>query len=122
VKLHRTVWIAWLVAVVALGCDGDTVITLVPEQLPPATVGQPYDVAVTPADNANSGLTLMLKSGALPPGISVYWPGGYGTVHNGLRGTPTSAGTFTFTVELAGRCTMGGCDRGVRDYTMVVTP
>jgi hypothetical protein len=49
-------------------------------------------------------------------------PPGNGTGAPGLRGTPTTAGTYSFTLGLGGYCTMGGCVRGSHDYTLVVNP
>jgi hypothetical protein len=109
-------------AILIFACDGDKLIVIVPDQMPPAQVGQPFDVPITPVDSEGSGLTAMLKSGSLPPGIDLYRAPGNGTGHNGIRGTPTAAGTYTFTIELGGYCTMGGCTRGHRDYSLVVSP
>jgi hypothetical protein len=106
------------------GCDGDMPVTVGPDQLPSAKVGQRYEVMFTGTrPGATIGpLDALIKKGSLPPGISKVNPPGDGTGAPGLRGTPTAAGSYTFTVELAGFCTMGGCDRGSREYTLVVNP
>jgi Putative Ig domain len=56
---------------------------------PPATVGQPYNVAI----QVSGGLApyVWSSSGQLPPGITL-------TTTGVLIGTPTSGGTFNFTV------------------------
>src|SRR3954452_3813830 len=117
----------WAVVAVVLfvGCGGgDRVVTVGPAQLPAANVGQPFEVALTASapDATVSPLNVSVTKGSLPPGIATYQTPGNGTGTSGLRGTPTTAGSYTFTLELAGYCTMGGCTRGSRDYTLVVNP
>jgi len=112
-------------ATLLLGCgSGDRIVTVEPEQLPAAVVGQPFDVALTASypDATVSPLNVSVARGSLPPGVATYQPPGDGTGSAGLRGTPTTAGAYQFTLTLAGYCTMGGCTRGSRDYTLVVSP
>jgi hypothetical protein len=113
-----------MLALVLAACGGDTPVTVQPDQMPPATVGLAFDVPVTgqSANGAGNDLYLSVKDGSLPPGIAIYQVPGNGTGHGGLRGTPTAAGTYTFTIELGGYCTMGGCVRGSRSYSLVVSP
>jgi hypothetical protein len=65
--------------------------------LPAATVGTPYNLALTVSGSGEPYLvtyTWSLASGALPPGIALN-PGS-------LNGIPSAPGTFTFTVTAAG--------------------
>jgi hypothetical protein len=67
---------------------------LTPPTLSPGTVGTPYSVGFQPAGGYGVGTyTYSVTAGTLPPGI---------TMLNGiLSGTPTAAGSFTFTVQVA---------------------
>jgi PKD repeat protein len=67
-------------------------LNLLTDSLPPGTVGAAYSAAL----EANGGAppyTWAVVSGALPTGLSV--------VGNNLEGTPTPAGTFTFTLQVS---------------------
>jgi hypothetical protein len=61
-----------------------------PATLPPATRGQAYQVNLT-ADGGLPGYLWTLSSGTLPPGIRLS--------ANSIAGTPTTAGTYAFTVR-----------------------
>jgi uncharacterized repeat protein (TIGR03803 family) len=56
-----------------------------------ATVGCPYDQTITPS-NGTGSITVVQMSGTLPPGVMLSSSGV-------LSGTPTAAGTFSFTVQ-----------------------
>lgn len=121
----RGVLLSLATALLVVGCGGgDQAVTVGPEQLPAATVGQPFEVSLTASrSGAPIGpLNVSVTKGGLPPGITTSQPPGDGTGAPGLSGTPTTAGSYLFTLELAGYCTMGGCTRGSRDYTLVVSP
>src|SRR5262245_49120880 len=77
--------------------------------LPPATVGAPYNQTFS-ATGGVAPYTADMFSGNLPNGVSFNLSTGV------LSGTPTSPGTFTFTVRFrdAGQCP------GQRAYTLVV--
>ena len=79
------------------------VITLAPATLPDAETGTPYNQAITASGGAapytfSAGPVVKLgtggtvKGGVLPPGLSLAADGT-------LSGTPTSAGTFEFSIE-----------------------
>jgi hypothetical protein len=57
------------------------------------------NTAITPITYSTTGATGATFSG-LPPGVTGTFPGGYITI----SGTPTVAGTFTYTVTLTGGC------------------
>jgi hypothetical protein len=95
------------VAVCAAGCAP---INLAPTTLPNASLGQPYSQTLS----ATGGLlpyTYGITAGTLPPGL-ILSPAGL------IAGTPTSAGTFSFTVTVTDAA---GCT-ATRVYTIVVAP
>jgi hypothetical protein len=83
-------------------------IRLSPSRLPKGTVNQPYSKTIT-ASGGNGGYTFTVESGNLPPGLHLSTSGV-------LSGTPTEAGSFTFTIAVTDGF---GCD-GKRPYTLVV--
>lgn len=74
-----------------------------PNQMPAGTVGTAYAVGVF-ADGGTTPYTWTLTGGALPPGLALQASPGR------IAGTPTTAGTFTFTLRVAdsaGQATSG---------------
>ena len=68
-------------------------LTITSANLAPATVGHSYQVNLT-ADGGVPGYLWSLQSGQLPPGLQV-------TSRGALAGTPTSRGTYSFTVGVS---------------------
>jgi large repetitive protein len=68
--------------------------------LPPAMVGGAYDQDFFFSGGA-APYTWSVKSGSLPPGLALTNPYGPGDNDSGLSGTPTTAGTYTFTMQIA---------------------
>ncbi|WP_425604150.1 putative Ig domain-containing protein [Stenotrophomonas pavanii] len=83
-------------------------ITLTPATLPAAAGSTPYSQTLT-ASGGNGGYTFSLTAGALPPGIALS-SGGV------ISGTPTTVGSYTFTV----RATDGFGFTGSQAYTVAV--
>ena len=85
------------------------VLTVTPAALTSATVGTPYSQALA-VSGGTAPSTFAVTGGALPPGLELSG--------SGLAGTPTSAGSFSFTVTATDA---GGCT-GVRTYSLTVCP
>jgi len=88
--------------VISVGCLS---VTVMPFTLPPANVDQPFSVAFTTDGIVPVVLTV---TGTLPPGLAMS-----GTA---LSGTPTTGGTYPFTV---GATDAAGCS-GSSTYSLVV--
>jgi hypothetical protein len=69
------------------------VVTLSPLSLPDGTVGHPYSVTFS-ASGGTPPYTFTKPVGSLPPGLSLNHSTG------ALTGTPTTAGTFSFTIKV----------------------
>jgi hypothetical protein len=69
---------------------GSTAPTIITTSLPGGTVGTPYNQDLTATGSAP--ITWSYTSGTLPPGLT-FWARG------ALTGTPTTAGTYNFTVK-----------------------
>ena len=102
------------------GCDGTRqytvtiagcpTITVSPSTVPNGTVGAPYSQTFT-ASGGSSPYTFRTVTGNLPTGLTL-------SVGGVLSGTPTTAGSFTFTI---GGKDSNGCE-GTRQYTVTITP
>ncbi len=91
-------------------CASCSIITLLPATLPAGSLGAPY-TQVLSASGGTAPYTFSVSSGSLPPGLALSATGQ-------LSGTPTSAGSFTFTVQASDA---NGCF-GERTYTIAITP
>ncbi|MFG6489634.1 putative Ig domain-containing protein [Roseateles sp. BYS78W] len=87
-------------------------ITVAPASLTAATVGSAYSSTVT-ASGGTSAYTYAVTAGALPAGLSLSSSGT-------LSGTPTSGGTFNFTVTATDSSTGAGPYTGSRAYSLTV--
>jgi hypothetical protein len=85
------------------------VITVNPPTLPSGTVGTAYNQSVS-ASGGTSPHTFSVSSGALPTGLIL------NAATGAITGTPTSAGTFNFTITATDA---GGCS-GSRPYTITI--
>ncbi len=105
------------VAATAATCSGSrgytvtitcATITVSPSSLATGTTGVSYNQAIS-ASGTPGPFTFSVTSGALPPGLSLSSSTGQ------LSGTPTTAGSFNFTVA----ATDTGCS-GSRSYTLTI--
>lgn len=69
---------------------------ITPAILPNASVGVPYSETLSASTATGGPFLWNINSGALPPGLSIDTGSTRDTI--ALSGTPTTAGTFTFTV------------------------
>ena len=86
-------------------------LTITTSSLPPATVGAAYTFGLQEA-NGSPPWTWSVASGSPPPGIQLASDSGM------LAGTPTSAGSFAFTVQV----TDGTTATARANFTLVVNP
>lgn len=91
-------------------CPACAPITLSPATLPNGTVGTAYSQTIT-ASGGTAPYTFSVIAGSLPPGLAL-------AVGGVLSGTPTTAGSFTFTVRATDSA---GCF-GSQVYTIVINP
>jgi hypothetical protein len=76
-----------------------------PDSLPHGTVGKAYSQQLTASGGQFPTYTFKFESGDLPPGLSFSTAGK-------ISGTPTKAGSFTFTVSVN--------DPAFKTYTIVI--
>ncbi|WP_395771366.1 putative Ig domain-containing protein [Arenimonas sp.] len=98
----------------SLTITAGNVLTIGPASMPAGTVGATYanqTLTATGGDGVGP-YTYAVTAGTLPTGLTL-------TTGGQLSGTPTAAGTYTFTVK--GTDSTGG-DFGSKQYTIVVAP
>ena len=107
---------------VVAGCTPDRPpLTFDPATLPAAHVGVAYDARITIGQNATPVGAFSISAGALPAGLaieSVPDTDNLGHIH----GTPTSAGTASFSIYVWCRGTTVGGQEATRQYSLEVTP
>jgi large repetitive protein len=81
-------------SIVVAFVPGCPFITVSPATLPPAFLGVPYNQTIT-ASGGTPPYTFTVSSGALPPGLNLNPTSATTAV---ISGTPTTAGTFNFTI------------------------
>lgn len=93
-----------------------------PGSLPGGQVLIPYSATftLTPANNALPITVWSVVPGTLPPGLSL--SGGPNSNQVSLTGTPTVAGTYTFTVEIGATYVLGTICRVSGTYTVTIAP
>jgi len=89
-------------------------ITLSPSTLPSGTVGSAYGTHTISASNGTSPYTFAW-TGTPPPGLMLSSAGA-------LSGTPTTAGSFSFTIKATDASTGTGPYSGSRNYSVTINP
>ena len=107
-----------LIGLILAGCNVYASITIGPDQLPDAVVGQPYAATIT-ATSSETVIGIDIPSG-LPPGLSLAYVPPANTA--ALSGTPTAAGTYRFNVVADGNKFNSGGPHAERAFTVVVKP
>jgi hypothetical protein len=88
-------------------------IVITPTTVPAAAVGTSYSQSLT-ASSGTAPYTFTISSGSLPPGLVLSSSGV-------LNGTPTQAGTFSFTVKATDSSTGTGPYSGSQWYNLKVS-
>ena len=89
-----------------------------PDKLPVAQVGQPYQVDILVARNMTPVGNYSISDGALPPGLHLVMD--QNTRIGRISGTPTQAGMVKFTVSVWCLGTNVKGQTGDKQYTLVV--
>jgi hypothetical protein len=76
-------------------CDNPNPLTIQPNQLAVATLNQPYTAALTATGGNGTTVSWSVVSGNLPTGLTLNPATGV------ISGTPTAAGSYTFTIRVA---------------------
>jgi hypothetical protein len=126
-RTGRLAAFAFVLAAIIAGSRAQALetITLSPSGLPSGVQGQFYNQPILANDGDNEDqnpsstdsddvFTYAVTSGSLPPGLSL----GAGPTAGGvpLSGTPTAAGTYTFTIT----ATSGDTSSGSQPYTLII--
>ncbi len=96
------------VQVIVNAAAGACSLTIAPATLLAGTVGTAYSQTVT-ASGGTAPYAFVVSSGSLPTGLSL-------AANGAISGTPTSAGSITFSI----RTTDSASNGGVRTYTMTI--
>jgi hypothetical protein len=110
------------VLVAAIACDtGRPALVFAPDALPPATVGVAYQADITVDRNETPVGGASVPPGSLPEGLTLELlaPTGSDTIR--ISGTPSAAGSYTFTVSVWCFGTNVNGQTGEHDYTITVT-
>jgi hypothetical protein len=100
-----------------LGCR--SALQFSPTTLPDAQVGSPYAATITVSQAATPVGDAWVEDGALPAGLDLALSKEHdNTIH--ISGTPTVAGTFSFTISVWCMGTQVSGQTGTQGYTLVV--
>lgn len=112
--------IACAVALTAvLGCTPRPALEFSPATLPDAQVGSPYAATITVSQAATPVGGATVSGGALPEGLELALAAEPDNTIQ-MSGTPTSAGTFTFTVYVWCYGTNVSGQTATQQYTLTV--
>ncbi len=91
-----------------------------PDKLPDAQVGVPYEATISISQNRTPVGDISVSEGTLPSGLELVYVRAEDTAK--ITGTPTQAGTFTFTISVWCFGTSVNGQTGEKQYTIVVAP
>jgi len=118
-SLNRTIVYALLLGTVFLTAasayGGFAPIVVSPATLPNGTAGVAYNQTVSATGGASTSYTWSVSSGNLPTGLQLGPPTFGPSVQ--ISGTPTAAGSFTFTITAVD----SGSNSGSRTYTVIIS-
>lgn len=110
-----------LLAVTLIACNASRgALAFSPDRLQDGAVGQPYDAIVQVTNNDTPVGDMYVSSGALPPGVTLNFARGSSSSAD-LTGTPTTAGTYVFTVSAWCLGTNVEGQSGEQSYSLVVS-
>jgi len=93
-------------------------LTFSPAELPEAQVGQSYKVTIAVSGNRTPVFFISVEEGDLPEGLALYYEEGSSTAE--IRGVPSEAGEYEFTVTAWCRGTNVSGQVGEHRYRLVV--
>jgi hypothetical protein len=106
-------------AATAVACDTRPALSFAPDTLPDASVGVPYSAVITVSGN-QTPVFQMSADLELPAGLALVYDTDARGNRAELSGTPTTAGTYQFTVSAWCLGTNVNGQTGSRHYTLVV--
>ena len=109
-----------LIAASLIACNaGRGALEFSPEKLQDGAVGQPYDAIIQVTNNDTPVGDMYVSTGALPPGVTLTFSRGSSSSAD-VTGTPTTAGTYVFTVSAWCLGTNEQGQSGEQSYSLVV--
>src|SRR3954471_7605568 len=119
--MKRTSFALILVAILISACSvGRGALNFTPDRLPDAHSGQAYEVIVTVTGNVTPVGDMYVSGGSLPPGMTLDFT--RGSSNNArLTGTPTTAGSYVFTISAWCLGTNVSGQAGDQNYSLVVS-
>jgi hypothetical protein len=95
-------------------------LSFTPDKLPDARAGQTYEAIITVTGNETPVGDMFVSGGSLPPGMSLDFT--QSSTNSGrLKGTPTSPGSYVFTVSVWCYGTNVSGQAGDHSYSLVVS-
>ena len=91
-----------------------------PTTLPDGQVGSAYTATITVEQAATPLGDAFVGKGALPPGLELQWSKEQDNTTIRIAGTPTAAGSYSFTISVWCLGTNVSGQTGDQEYTLVV--
>jgi hypothetical protein len=116
----------WLAAIICLlgaalacrGAGGPPALVFSPDQLPPASAGQPYSAIITVTSNVSPVSQMSVGLADLPPGLNFTFIRSQNAAE--ISGTPRRSGSYKFTISAWCFGTNVSGQSGHHDYQLVV--